>query len=61
MFAYFGKTLQKSLLTRIGDNYYLINTHKLPKHNVFIGAHIKANMAKADYTDITIGYTFNLN
>lgn len=56
-----GKTLQKSLLTRIGANYYLINTHKLPKHNVFIGAHIKANMAKADYTDITIGYTFNLN
>jgi hypothetical protein len=56
-----GTTLQKRLLTRIGANLYLINTHKLPKHNVFIGAHIKANMAKADYTDITIGYTFNLN
>jgi hypothetical protein len=56
-----GLTLQKTLLTRIGLNLYLIKTHKLPKHNLFIGAHIKANMAKADYTDITIGYTFNLN
>jgi len=56
-----GLSLQKTLLTRIGLNLYLINTHKLPKHNLFVGAHIKANMAKADYTDITIGYTFNLN
>ena len=56
-----GVSLQKTLLTRIGMNLYLINTHKLPQHNLFIGAHIKANMAKADYTDFTIGYTFNLN
>jgi len=56
-----GISLQKTLLTRIGLNLYLINTHKLPKHNLFLGAHIKANMAKADYTDLTIGYTFNLN
>ncbi|MGB0881808.1 MAG: acyloxyacyl hydrolase [Vicingaceae bacterium] len=55
-----GTTLQKRLLTRIGMNLYLINTHKLPKHNFFIGAHIKANMAKADYTDITVGYTFKI-
>jgi hypothetical protein len=56
-----GITLQKRLLTRIGANFYLINTHKLPKHNVFLGAHIKANMAKADYTDLSIGYTYKLN
>jgi hypothetical protein len=56
-----GLTLQKTLLTRIGLNLYLINTHKLPKHNLYLGAHIKANMVKADYTDITIGYTYNLN
>jgi len=56
-----GITLQKTLLTRIGLNLYLINTHKLPKHNIFIGAHIKANFVKADYTDLTIGYTYNLN
>ncbi|PCI96241.1 MAG: hypothetical protein COB15_11145 [Flavobacteriales bacterium] len=56
-----GVSLQKRMLTRIGANLYLINTHKLPKHNLFIGAHIKANMAKADYTDLTIGYTYNLN
>ncbi len=56
-----GITLQKTLLTRIGLNLYLINTHKLPKHNLFIGAHIKANMAKADFTELTIGYTYKLN
>ncbi len=56
-----GLTLQKNLLTRIGLNLYLINTHKLPKHNLFLGAHIKANMAKADYTELTLGYTYNLN
>ena len=56
-----GITLQKTLLTRVGLNLYLINTHKLPVHNLFIGAHIKANMAKADYTDITLGYTYRFN
>jgi len=56
-----GLTLQKIVLTRIGLNLYLINHHKLPKHNLFIGAHIKANMAKADYTEITLGYTYKLN
>jgi hypothetical protein len=57
----FGLTLQKTLLTRIGLNLYLINNHKLPKHNLFLGAHIKANMAKADYTELTLGYTYKLN
>jgi len=56
-----GLMLQKTLLTRVGLNLYLINNHKLPKHNLFVGAHIKANMAKADYTDFTIGYTYKLN
>jgi hypothetical protein len=56
-----GLTLQKTLLTRIGLNLYLINNLKLPKHNLFVGAHIKANMVKADYTDLTIGYTYRLN
>ncbi len=56
-----GLMLQKRLLTRIGMNAYLINTHKLPKHNLFVGANIKANMAKADFTEITLGYTYKLN
>ena len=55
-----GTTLQKTLSSRIGSNLYLFNTNKLPKHNVFIGAHIKANMAKADYTEFTIGYTYKI-
>ncbi len=54
-------TLQKLLLTRIGMNLYLINTHKMPKHNLFIGTHIKANNVKADYTEFTLGYTYKIN
>jgi hypothetical protein len=53
--------LQRTLLTRIGLNLYLINTHKLPKHNLFIGAYIKANMLKADYSEFSFGYTYKIN
>jgi len=54
-------SLQKTLLTRIGLNLYLINNQKLPKHNLFLGAHIKANDVKADYTELTLGYTYKFN
>ncbi len=53
--------MQKLLLTRIGMNLYLFNTHKMPKHNVYIGTHIKANNVKADYTEFTLGYSYKLN
>lgn len=44
------------LATRIGLKYYLINTNKAPKNNIFIGAHINANLGQADFTEINIGY-----
>lgn len=53
--------MQKLLLTRIGMNLYMINTHKMPKHNIFLGVHIKANNVKADYTEFTLGYSYKLN
>lgn len=49
------------IATRLGLNLYLFNTHQLPKHNVFLGANINANLGKADFTEFSIGYTYTLN
>lgn len=50
--------LKRFISTRLGLNYYLISTQKLPKHNVFIGAHINANLGQADYTELSVGYIY---
>ncbi len=46
--------------TRLGLNLYLINTNKLSRHNLFVGAHIKANFGQADYSELTLGYQYKL-
>ena len=56
-----GTALRKIFSSRIGMNYYLKNTNKHPKSNFFIGAHINANMAKADFTEFSLGYNYILN
>ena len=53
-----GPMLLKLFATRLGINAYLFNTNKLPPHNFFIGANINANFAKADFTELSIGYTY---
>ncbi len=50
--------LKRYISTRLGLNYYLISTRKMPKHNVFIGAHINANLGQADFTEFNIGYIY---
>ena len=51
----------KSLIsTRLGLNLFLININKLPKHNVYFGTYIKANVDQADFTAISLGYTYRL-
>ncbi len=55
-----GTVLRKLFTSRVGLNMYLKNTNKLPQHNFFIGAHINANMAKADFTEFSLGYSFLL-
>lgn len=52
--------LKRYISTRIGLNYYLISTRKMPKHNVFFGAHINANLGQADFTEFTLGYIYLL-
>ncbi len=49
--------LKQLFSTRMGLNLYLFNTNDLPKHNVFLGAHINANFGQADYTSFSLGYT----
>ena len=55
-----GTRLRKLFSSRVGLNMYLKNTNKLPKHNLFIGAHINANMAKADFTEFSLGYHYRI-
>ena len=53
--------LKKLFTTRMGLNLYLLDANKLPKHNVFIGAHINANFGQADFTEFNLGYQFLIN
>lgn len=46
---------------RMGLKYYLIGTHKSPKNNIFIGAHINTNLGQADFTEVNLGYVYNFN
>jgi len=54
----FEFTRNKYISTRLGLNYYLINTAKMPRHNVRVGTHINANFGEADFMDISLGYTW---
>jgi len=56
-----GYQLEKIFLSRVGLNFYLIDTSKLPKHNIYIGTHLHANFGLADFSGISIGYLVKLN
>lgn len=47
---------KQAINTRMGLKYYLIGTSKKPRQNIFIGAHLNANMGQADFTEFSIGY-----
>jgi len=53
-------SLKSLVSTRLGLNLFLINTNKVPKHNIYIGTYIKANLDQADFTAISVGYTYRL-
>ena len=50
--------LKKTVSSRLGLKYYLINNNDEPKHNAFVGAHINANLGQADFTALTLGYVY---
>lgn len=49
--------LKKYFSSRMGLNFYFINTNKMPKNNFFIGANINANFGQADFSEVNFGYT----
>lgn len=57
----FKRNFKRVFTTRLGLNLYLINTNKLPKHNFFVGPHIKSNAGQADFTELALGYIFRIN
>ena len=54
------RILKTILSQRLGLNYYFINTNKKPIHNFNIGFHINANFGQADFTELSLAYTYRL-
>lgn len=50
--------LKHAILFRIGLKYYLINTIKNPKSNIFIGINLNTNLGQADFTELNFGYVY---
>ena len=48
--------LKKAVSARLGLKYYLISNQKSPESNIFIAAHINANLGQADFTELSLGY-----
>lgn len=53
--------IKRTVSSRLGLKYYVINNNKSPKHNLFLGAHINGNLGQADFTDFSLGYVINLS
>ena len=49
---------KRTINTRAGIKYYLIGTDTAPKHNVYAGVFISANLGQADFTELGIGYIY---
>lgn len=47
--------------SRLGLKYYLIGMEKAPKNNVYLGAHLNANLGQADFTEVSFGYVHSFN
>ncbi len=52
--------VKKAVSTRLGAKWYAITTNKSPRHNVFLGAFINANLGQADFSELTLGYVYAL-
>jgi len=50
--------LKRNFISRLGMQYYLFNTEKHPRFNVFVGAHINANLGQADFSSANIGTVY---
>ncbi|WP_179315595.1 acyloxyacyl hydrolase [Winogradskyella undariae] len=53
--------IKRTVSARMGLKYYLWTTNKAPEHNLFVGAHINANLGQADFSELSLGYVYRLN
>lgn len=51
---------KKHFIGRLGLHAYLFNTRKKPDFNIFLGAHINANLSQADFTGFSLGLIRNI-
>lgn len=50
--------LKSKINSRLGIAYYLKNNNTSPRHNVFLGAYLHANLGQADFSELSIGYVY---
>ena len=53
--------LKRTISTRLGLKYYLFSNSKSPRNNIYIGAHLNANLGQADFTELSLGFVHRLN
>ena len=51
--------LKQIVYSRLGLKYYLLGTDQVPTHNIYVGAHINANLGQADFSEVSLGYTYS--
>lgn len=55
-----GYTIRHIINSRLGINYYPLGTDAYRKHNFYAGAHINANYGRADFTELRLGYVYEI-
>jgi hypothetical protein len=53
--------LKKSINSRLGIKYYLLNNQGKPQHKIFTGVHLNSNLGQADFTEVSLGYIYNFS
>ncbi|MFP2994451.1 acyloxyacyl hydrolase [Spongiivirga sp. MCCC 1A20706] len=53
--------IKRTVMSRMGLTAYLINTKKNPKHNIYLSAHLNANLGQADFSELSLGYMRRLD
>lgn len=50
--------VKRTISSKLGLKYYIINTNKAPRNNVCIGIYINSNLGQADFTELSLGYVY---
>ncbi len=53
--------LKQSISSRLGLKYYLLGNHQYQKQNFYLGVHLNSNLGQADFSEVSLGYTYSFN